>query len=180
MENQSLKPIAEWKETLEKRLLLFGHRNWLVVADAAYPAQSRPGIETVISGVSQQVAIEGVLEYLRACLHIRPIIHVDRELEFVTEEDAPGVDSYRKWLDGVMAGITFHSSPHDEIISRLDEAAQMFSVLVIKSTMAIPYTSVFFELDCGYWNAESEARLRSYISNNSVTVHHQDKQSGIA
>jgi hypothetical protein len=26
--------------------------------------------------------------------------------------------------------------------------------------MTIPYTSVFFELDCGYWNAEAEVRLR--------------------
>jgi hypothetical protein len=26
--------------------------------------------------------------------------------------------------------------------------------------MTIPYTSVFFELDCGYWNAEAEQRLR--------------------
>jgi hypothetical protein len=29
--------------------------------------------------------------------------------------------------------------------------------------MLIPYTSVFFELDCGYWNAEAEERLREAI-----------------
>jgi hypothetical protein len=26
--------------------------------------------------------------------------------------------------------------------------------------MTIPYTTVFFELDCGYWNAAAEDRLR--------------------
>jgi hypothetical protein len=29
--------------------------------------------------------------------------------------------------------------------------------------MTIPYTSVFFELDCGYWNADAEQRLRQLI-----------------
>jgi hypothetical protein len=32
--------------------------------------------------------------------------------------------------------------------------------LIVKTDMTIPYTSVFFELDCGYWNAEAEQRLR--------------------
>jgi len=31
-------------------LPLFGHRNWIVVADSAYPAHSMPGIETIVSG----------------------------------------------------------------------------------------------------------------------------------
>ena len=30
--------------------------------------------------------------------------------------------------------------------------------------MTIPYTSVFFELDCGYWNAGAEQRLREAIA----------------
>jgi hypothetical protein len=37
----------------------------------------------------------------------------------------------------------------------------MFSILIVKSTMTIPYTSVFLELGCGYWDADAEARLRS-------------------
>jgi hypothetical protein len=36
----------------------------------------------------------------------------------------------------------------------------MFRILIVKTDMIIPYTSVFFELDCGYWNAEAEGRLR--------------------
>ena len=30
--------------------------------------------------------------------------------------------------------------------------------------MTIPYTSIFFELDCGYWSAEAEQRLREAIA----------------
>ena len=158
-----MKPLLDWEKILEGRLPLFGHRNWLVVADAAYPAQSRPGIETIASGESQQSVVGKALACLRGCGHVRPIVHVDRELEFVNEKDAQGVDSYRQWLKTTLQGVAVNSAPHDEIIAKLDRAAQMFSILIIKSTMMIPYTTVFIELDCGYWDAESEARLRSAI-----------------
>ena len=156
-----MKPSSDWVHTIEERMPLFGHRNWLVVADAAYPAQSRPGIETILSGESQQTTMETLLAHLRTCEHVRPIVHVDRELEFVDEKDAPGVGGYRQWLKTTLEGLTVNSAPHEEIIAKLDLAAQMFSILIIKSTMTIPYTSVFIELDCGYWDAESEARLRA-------------------
>ena len=158
-----MKPMSDWVHTIEERMPLFGYRNWLVVADAAYPAQSRPGIETVLSGESKQATLETVLAHLRACRHIRPIIHVDRELEFVDVKNAAGVDGYRQWLQTTLEGLTVNFAPHEEIIAKLDRAAQMFSILIIKSTMVIPYTSVFIELECGYWNADSEARLRAVI-----------------
>ena len=50
--------------------------------------------------------------------------------------------------------------PHEQIISKLDEAGKTFHILVLKSTMTIPYTSVFIRLDCGYWTEEQEKRLR--------------------
>ena len=153
--------IAKWEKTLDERLPFFGHRNWIVVADAAYPAQSSQGIETIVSGVSQQIAVKSILARLRACKHIRPVIHVDRELALVDEKDALGIDSYRNWLKGALKGLSVTMTPHDEIITKLDYAAHMFSVLIVKSTMTIPYTSVFIELDCGYWSADAEARLRS-------------------
>ena len=156
-----MQSVSDWVHTIEERMPLFGHRNWLVVADAAYPAQSGPGIETILSGESQQVTMETLLAHLHTCRHVRPIVHVDRELEFVDEKDAPGVGGYRLWLQTALEGLTINFAPHEEIIAKLDQAAQMFSILIIKSTMVIPYTSVFIELDCGYWDADSEARLRA-------------------
>jgi hypothetical protein len=50
--------------------------------------------------------------------------------------------------------------PHEQIIAKLDEAGKTFKVLLIKTPLALPYTSVFFQLDCGYWNAASEKELR--------------------
>jgi hypothetical protein len=129
--------LSSWEQLLEERLPLFGHRNWIVVADAAYPAQSRPGIETIFSGLNQQATVETVLDRLRDCRHLRPVIHMDGELEFVEERDAPGIDGYRHWLKGAVKGLGVDSAPHEEIIARLDRAAQMFSILIIKSTMTI-------------------------------------------
>jgi hypothetical protein len=37
------------------------------------------------------------------------------------------------------------------------------SNLIIKTPLTKPYTSVFFQLECGYWNAEAEERLREAI-----------------
>jgi len=49
---------------------------------------------------------------------------------------------------------------HEQIIAKLDHSAEVFRILIIKTKMTIPYTTVFFELDCGYWNAAAEDRLR--------------------
>ena len=46
-------------------------------------------------------------------------------------------------------------------ILRLDEVSRLYRVVVIKSGLTIPYTSLFFELDCRYWDADREAAIRS-------------------
>jgi hypothetical protein len=156
-----VKPIAKWEKTLDERLPLLGRRNWIVVADAAFPAHSSTGIETIVSGLSQKATVEKMLARLRACKHVRPAVHVDLELTLVSEKDAPGIDSYRNWLKGALKGLRVTLAPHEEILSMLERAARMFSILIVKSTMTIPYTSVFIELECGYWDADAEARLRA-------------------
>jgi hypothetical protein len=54
-----------------------------------------------------------------------------------------------------------HPVMHEEIISKLDQVGEMFRVLLIKTNMRMPYTSISFELGCGYWDAKSEKRLRA-------------------
>lgn len=152
-----------WKETLNARLPLFGHRNWIVIADSAYPDQSNPGIETLVSGASQTEVLKQVFEGLSACKHVRPNVYTDQELEFVPENCAPGVTAYRSELKGLLQGQQVSTLPHEEIIKRLDQAGQTFKVLIIKTNMTTPYTSVFLQLDCAYWGADSEQKLRDAI-----------------
>ncbi len=139
---------------------LFGHRNWIVVADAAYPAQSRAGIETIVSGAGQIEVARGVLRAISAAKHVRANIYLDRELQSVAEADAPGVLRYRAQVANLLKSAATISLPHEQIIARLDQTAQLFRVLIIKTKLTIPYTSVFFELDCGYWSAQAEKSLR--------------------
>ncbi len=46
----------------------------------------------------------------------------------------------------------------------MTDAQRSFEVLVIRTSTALPYTSVFLELQPGYWDGESEARLRERMS----------------
>jgi D-ribose pyranose/furanose isomerase RbsD len=155
---------ADWKAQLSDLLPLFGHRNWIVVADSAYPAQSRPGIETIASGEDQLHVVRQVLDAINSAAHIRANVYADKELAFVPETDAPGVEGYRRDLKAALQGAHVAYIPHEQIIQKLDQSAQVFRVLIIKTKMTIPYTSVFFELDCGYWNAGAEQRLREAIA----------------
>jgi D-ribose pyranose/furanose isomerase RbsD len=154
----------DWKTRLSAILPLFGHRNWIVVADSAYPAQSKPGIETIVSCAEQLPVVQHVLDAITSSGHIRANVYADKELAFVAESDAPGVEDYRRGLNVALHGARVNYIPHEQIIQKLDESAQVFRILLIKTDMTIPYTSVFFELDCGYWNAEAEQRLRQAMS----------------
>lgn len=158
-----------WQHVVEERLLLYGHRNWIVVADSAYPAQSRAGIETVISNAEQIDVLKQVLSAVAASRHVRPIVYTDRELNFVPEQDAPGIGNYRRQLSDLLKGKSVQSLPHEEIISKLDQAGQTFRVLIIKTKLAIPYTSVFLQLDCAYWSAEAEQKLRTAMASQTAS-----------
>jgi D-ribose pyranose/furanose isomerase RbsD len=156
------KKTAAWEQRLAELLPLYGHRNWIVVADSAYPAQSRPGIETVFTGCDQLTAVRKVYDAITESTHIRANIFVDQELAAVAEHDAAGVLDYRGHLERLL-GPSVRVVPHEQVIAGLDEAAQVFRVLILKTTMTIPYTSVFFQLDCGYWSADAEKRLRKEL-----------------
>jgi hypothetical protein len=153
-----------WQQKLAERIPLYGHRNWIVIADSAYPAQSRDGIETIVVNAPQVRVLQTVLSQLDASKHVRPIVYTDQELKFIPEAEAPGVSGYRETLAMLLKNRDSNVLPHEQIISKLDQTAQTFRVLIIKTNMAIPYTSVFLQLDCGYWSAESERKLRAAMA----------------
>src|SRR5262245_7845634 len=132
-----------WKQRVTQQLPLLGHRNWIVIADAAYPLQSRNGIETIATGDDQLAVVNYVLATLNKSPHVRPTIYLDAELPFVSEEDAEGITAYRNELSSVVATLPRQSLLHEEIIRKLDKSAETFHVLILKTNMRLPYTSVF-------------------------------------
>lgn len=156
---------AGWKQTLDEQLPMLGHRNWIVIADAAYPKQSAAGIETVVTGSEHFEVLETVLAAVDAAPHVQPTIMLDTELEYVDAADAPGVAEFRAQLTAALKDRQLQVKPHEEIIAQLDADSKVFNILLLKTDLVIPYTSIFIQLDCGYWNGEKEARLLRTISN---------------
>ncbi len=159
----SLADEKDWKQTLKAELPRMGHRNWIVIADSAYPLQSGAGIETITTRANHLEVVKTVFEMLEKSNHIRPVIHLDSELPFVPETDAKGIGAFRQELKTLLKDKKVESLPHEDIITKLDKAGKTFKVLIIKTPLAIPYTSLFLELDCGYWGPESEMKLREAI-----------------
>jgi L-fucose mutarotase/ribose pyranase (RbsD/FucU family) len=155
---------SKWLDELQTALPLFGHRNWIVIADAAYPKQAASGIQTIVSDGDVADVTRAVLERVAGDRHVRPRVILDSELFFLDETDAPGIDDLRGRLLARLDGYSVERVLHERVIDRLDEAGKRFSVLIIKTTTTIPYTSIFIELDCGYWSAEAEQRLRANMS----------------
>lgn len=156
----------QWQERLGAVLHEFGHRNWIVIADYAYPCQSASGIETIFTGQDHLEVLSYVMEQIEHAPHISPMVLIDKELESVSEDDAPGIEDLRSTLAKQLENREVSTMPHEQIISKLDSSAKLFNVLIYKTNMTLPYTSVFIELDCGYWDTEKEKRLRDAIQEN--------------
>jgi hypothetical protein len=153
-----------WDMRLDDVLPLLGHRNWIVIADSAYPLQSREGIETVMADSDQVRVLRHVLTVLDKTKHVRPIVYVDRELSFLKDDTVMGIGPYKATLEDLTRNRETHSLPHEDIIHKLDDAGQTFHVLIIKTNMTMPYTSVFLQLDCAYWGPEAEKKLRDAMA----------------
>lgn len=156
-----------WRQILDERIPYFGEGNWIVVADSGFPLRSTAGFETVISNESHVNTVRQVLELLSKNPHVRPIVYTDRELSHMAEQDAPGIDAYRQLLSGLFDKFFPDSNArtdyHVGMMRTIDEAAKFCNVLIIKTNMALPYTSVFVELRAGYWSDDAEKRLRESI-----------------
>jgi len=152
-----------WQTKVSQSMPLLGHRNWILIVDSAYPLQSSPGVETIETNASHFDVLRYVLGAINSSIHVRPLIYMDKELPFVSDDDAPGASAYRTQVAQMLADYTIESIPHERVIAQVDETSKQFHVLVLKTTMTIPYSSVFIRLDCKYWSADAERRMRSRI-----------------
>ena len=152
---------GNWKTELKKDIQLHGHRNWILIVDAAYPYQSKSAIKTIATGVTQIEVVKEVLNAVENASHVDAEIFLDKEIDFVPEADYHEIKQYKKQLKKLINGKNVEKILHEEMIAKIDESAKTFHILVLKSDMVIPYTSVFIRLDCGYWNGEQEQKMRT-------------------
>jgi hypothetical protein len=161
---------ARWKAKVAETMPLLGHRNWILIVDSAYPLQSSPGVETVETNAGMIDVVESVLATINRSNHVRPDIYMDAELPFVPDQDAPGASAYRTQIAKVLRGYTVESVLHAKIIADIGQTGSQFHVLVLKTNLTIPYTSVFIRLDCKYWSADAEKRMRDKMSTAASSV----------
>lgn len=150
----------DWHQRLAEAMPLLGHRNWILVVDSAYPLQISPGIETIDTNTSHLDVLRAVMKAIDHSIQVRPEIFTDAELPFISDSDAPGASAYREQVAELFRDDDVRSRPHEKLLSDVDEAGRTYHVLVLKTNMTIPYTSVFIRLDCKYWSEEQEKNLR--------------------
>jgi D-ribose pyranose/furanose isomerase RbsD len=155
---------ADWQTIVQQRLPLYGHRNWIVVSDAAFPAYTQAGIETIFVNQDLPTVLSDVAKSIASSKHVRATAFVDKELPFVEEKDYPGVTQLRQEVHRTLEKNSTSSIPHAEAISKIDEAGKQFRVLIIKTNTTIPYTTVFLRLDCGYLTDEVDARIKNAMA----------------
>jgi hypothetical protein len=160
---------AGWQAKVRQQLPLLGHRNWILIVDSAYPLQVSPGVEVVETGEGETAVTRAVLAAVDHSIHVRPIVYTDAELPFLSAQDFSGIAAYRDELKKTLQGRVVKSLPHEEILGMIGESGKSYKVLVLKTTMAMPYTSVFLQLDCKYLSTEQEQRLRQAMKTGGVS-----------
>ena len=152
-----------WQTAVDQQTSQLGYRNWIVIAEASFPAQNRPGIRQVSAAAEVPEVLDHVLQALEQTENVRPQLYLTRELRSVENNVAPGIDEHRKRLKGALHGHETTELDQQSLITLMEDANRSFDVLVIRTQSALPYTSVFLELLPGYWDTTSESLLRERI-----------------
>lgn len=153
-----------WQSRLNDDLPLLGHRNWILVVDSAYPDQVGQGIETVETDADQLEVLRTVLTAVQHSTHVRPVVFLDAELPYVPDSEAPGVTDYRNQLTAMLGDLEVHHRLHQDLIDQVGKDSQQFHILILKTRLAIPYTSIFINLKAKYWSDDNERGLRDAMS----------------
>ena len=157
-------PSGGWRAKVDQMIPLLGHRNWILVVDSAYPLQVSPGLETIDTNSGETEVLQYVLRAIERSIQVRPEIYLDAELPYVSDQDAPGASAYRTDLAALLRGYPVQSELHENLIANVDEAGKTFHVLILKTNLTVPYSSVFIRLNCKYWSDEAETRLRQKMA----------------
>ena len=153
----------EWKTAIVNQSSKLGYRNWIVISEASFPAQSRQGVRQINATAEIPEVVDYVMNTLERTQAVSPRVYLTRELRSVENDFAPGIDEFRQRIQGALHGHEVTELEQQSLLTLLDDASKSFNVLVIRTPTALPYTSVFLELQPGYWDADSETRLRDRI-----------------
>jgi len=149
-----------WGPAITQEVNALGIQNWIIVADSSFPVVSRRGVRTVVVDAEIPELVDYVVNALESSENVTPSFSTARELPFVDNDRAPGIDEFRKQLKTALHGHLVREMDHRSLTLLAHSDSAKYAVLVLKTKTALPYSSVFIELDSGYWDRDSEDKLR--------------------
>jgi hypothetical protein len=151
---------SPWKAAVHRHTSQLGFRNWIIVAEASFPALARTGVMQVPANVEIPVALDYVLKVIDESQHVKPNVFFTRESQVLENDSAPGIDQLRQQVRQSIHQMATTTMEQDSLLTVLQDINRSFDVLIIRTTTTLPYSSVFIELQPGYWDAEAEEKLR--------------------
>lgn len=160
-------PEAEqsWRDQFEANLERMGKHNWIVIAEAAYTSRYATGTRTVATGKSLPSVLDSVLSEISDSKHVSATAWISSELERIPDRDAPGITQFHKDIRRLLntSKVEIKVVPEKEIVKKVEADAGTCNVLFLKSSSPLPYSSVYLQLDCRYWDEAREKRLRDAL-----------------
>jgi D-ribose pyranose/furanose isomerase RbsD len=156
-------PANDWRSAVAAQTAQLGSRNWIVITEASFPAQSRIGVKQIVANEEIPVVVDDVLRTLEQTEHVRPKVYLNREMRAVENDYAPGIDDFRQKLKTALHAHETTELEQQSLFTLIQDVTKSYQVLVIRTSTALPYTSVYLELQPGYWDVEAEDRLRDRI-----------------
>jgi len=98
-----LHPTA-WALPLNSELEVLGYGNWIVVAESSFPVHSRSGVRTIVIDAETPEVVDYLVDYFDHSETVKPSFSTARELPFVNNDSAPGIDEFRKLLKKALHG----------------------------------------------------------------------------
>lgn len=139
-----------WAGMVEKEVDALGIQNWIVVAESSFPVVTRGGVRTfVVDGEIPQI-VDFIVNHLEKSETVTPSFNTARELSFVSNDRAPGIDYLREQLNEALHGHRVRQMDNRSLTLLAQSDASKYAILVLKSKTSLPYSSVFIELDSGY------------------------------
>ena len=154
---------------LVREVQALGSHNWIVIVDESVPLHTQRGVRTLLVDKEIPEVLSGVIDVLESQQHVTPIFYRSRELSSVPNEMAQGIDAYRNSITKSLRGYEIRDLQYRTLSRVLGIESKTFAVLVLKTKTSLPYSSIFIELDSGYWDQRSERKLRSKMESEIPT-----------
>lgn len=152
--------IAFIRGQIDQALEPLGGQNWIIIAEAAYPAYASPSIDTITINAPADFVLAETLDSLESSGKAQARIYIPSEMYVLRESYAPGIKAYRKNLNKLIPGRFHYTLPSQTIQAQVENSKRRFRVLVIKTSTTLPYSNIYLSLDSAYWDSNAEAALQ--------------------